>query len=91
MVHGGAPLQSPCTIQPHPQERCQVAVRTRARTSTTAVEPGLIVLMLQAAYLGCNHREVIARIRTDPLGALLCQRRRCGIQAWWSFQNRFDV
>ena len=48
------------------QERCQVAVRIRARTSTTAVEPGLIVLVLQAAYLGGNHREVVCADQNGP-------------------------
>src|SRR5262249_2676511 len=42
------------------------AVRTLARSSTTAVEPGLIVLMLQAAYLGGDHHEVACADENGP-------------------------
>ena len=34
-------------------------MRIRARSSTTAIEPGLIVLVLEAAYLRGNHGEVV--------------------------------
>src|SRR5438552_1030701 len=35
------------------------AVRTLACSSMTAVEASLIVLVFQAAYLGCDHCEVV--------------------------------
>ena len=42
------------------------AVRALARSSSTAIEPGLIVLVLEAAYLRGDHREVICTDYNGP-------------------------
>lgn len=41
-------------------------MRTLPRSSMTAVERGLIVLVLQAAYLGGDHREVVCADQNGP-------------------------
>jgi len=43
-------------------------MRALPRSSMTAVERGLIVLVLQAAYLGGDHREVVCADHNGPTG-----------------------
>src|SRR5205814_10001155 len=58
----------PVHVPTAPAGALPTAVRTLARSSTTAVEPGLIVLVLQAAYLCGDHREVVCADQHGPTG-----------------------